>query len=52
MATFLYAQTPNRKGNVSKHVAKKESLSGGTSKLETSKPLPSNQGYKTPFTGK
>lgn len=28
---FLYAQAPNRKGNISKHLPKHEDLSGGTS---------------------
>lgn len=32
MTNFLYAQTPNRKGNESKHPAKHEAVSGGTSK--------------------
>jgi len=32
---FLYAQTPNRTGNISKNPAKHAPVSGGTSKLAT-----------------
>jgi hypothetical protein len=32
---FLYAQAPNRKGNISKDPAKHIPVSGGTSKLST-----------------
>ena len=31
---FLFAQTPNRKGNVSTHTPKHEAVSGGTSKTQ------------------
>jgi len=32
---FLYAQSPNRTGNQSKHPAEHKAVSGGTSKLST-----------------
>jgi hypothetical protein len=32
---FLYAQAPNRKGNISSRTPKHEAVSGGTSKLAT-----------------
>lgn len=35
MTNFLYAQAPNRKGNISKHPAKHESVKGGTSGVVT-----------------
>ena len=31
---FLFAQAPNRKGNVSTHTPKHEAVSGGTSKTQ------------------
>jgi hypothetical protein len=35
MTNFLYAQMPNGKGNVSKHIPIRKGVSGGTSKVVT-----------------